>query len=704
MYKKFLGLTTTASLLVAIVSFFPPVAPQAEAYTGADFNAGFIISDANFFNGSAMNGNQVQTFLEQNAPNCTINNGDPARAAGAAYFSTSIATDCPKTYRQQTPNMAPQAGFCSAYEGSSSERFADIVAKVGAACNISQKVLLVLLEKEQSLISDSWPTVRQYTSATGYACYDNGQPCVQSYGGFFYQVWAAARQFQRYGTGDLNWIPIGVPTTRPYQAANTNPNCGSKTLTIQNRATAALYYYTPYTPNAAALNNLYGTGDSCSAYGNRNFWRMYWDWFGSPTGGDSSPIGDINSITRSGSSAVVRGWAIDTDTTDSILVDAWVNGRFVTSLVANQSRPDVAQHYPTSGPNHGYVGSIPLNSGENNICLFAINVMGGTHTQLGCRSIYVGSSNPQGDINGFSVSGVSATMRGWAFDADTTDSIVVDFWVNGRFATSINANQSRPDVKAVFPAQSASHGFSATLSLSPGDNNVCVYGINVAGGSHTLLGCRSAYVGSNSPRGDINGLHATGNIANFRGWAFDADTTNSILVDVWVNGRFEKTISADESRPDVQAYFPAQSSNHGFSGSVPLQTGENNICLYGINIEGGSHTQLGCRSIAVVPSSPQGDINYVTGQGTSAAVRGWAFDADTIDSILVDAWVNGRFVATLSANQSRPDVKVYFPAQSTYHGFTGNVPLVVGKNNVCLYGINVQGGSHTLLGCRQVTR
>jgi len=52
---------------------------------------------------------------------------------------------------------------------------------------------------------------------------------------------------------------------------------------LQNQATAGLYNYTPYQPNQAALNNLYGSGDACSAYGNRNFWRIYIDWFGSPT-------------------------------------------------------------------------------------------------------------------------------------------------------------------------------------------------------------------------------------------------------------------------------------------------------------------------------------------------------------------------------------------------------------------------------------
>ena len=44
---------------------------------------------------------------------------------------------------------------------------------------------------------------------------------------------------------------------------------------VKNKATAALYTYTPYQPNEAALNNMYGLGDRCSAYGNRNFYNMF---------------------------------------------------------------------------------------------------------------------------------------------------------------------------------------------------------------------------------------------------------------------------------------------------------------------------------------------------------------------------------------------------------------------------------------------
>ena len=54
-------------------------------------------------------------------------------------------------------------------------------------------------------------------------------------------------------------------------------------INIQNRATSALYRYTPYQPNAGALAAGYGTAP-CGAYGNRNFYQYFEDWFGNITG------------------------------------------------------------------------------------------------------------------------------------------------------------------------------------------------------------------------------------------------------------------------------------------------------------------------------------------------------------------------------------------------------------------------------------
>ncbi len=263
--KKVLGAALTAllsaSLLVAIV----PASP-VQAADAALFDPGNIISDAVFFDGGAMDVGAVQSFLNSRVPTCRV------------------GYTCLKDYRQDTPTRATVTGSCAAYEGRVNESAADIITRVGIVCGISQKAMIVLLEKEQGLVSDTWPTTRQYRSATGYGCPDTAD-CDAAYYGFFNQVYAAALQFKYYAANPTRWnhVPGRLNSIR----FNPNAACGASSVFIQNQATAGLYNYTPYQPNAAALANLYGSGDACSAYGNRNFWRIFSDWFGSPTIGTS---------------------------------------------------------------------------------------------------------------------------------------------------------------------------------------------------------------------------------------------------------------------------------------------------------------------------------------------------------------------------------------------------------------------------------
>jgi hypothetical protein len=51
---------------------------------------------------------------------------------------------------------------------------------------------------------------------------------------------------------------------------------------IENQATANLYNYTPYQPNAETLAHPKGPAGSCSTFGNLNFSRIFNTWFGSP--------------------------------------------------------------------------------------------------------------------------------------------------------------------------------------------------------------------------------------------------------------------------------------------------------------------------------------------------------------------------------------------------------------------------------------
>lgn len=256
-------LLIAAVVLVGALIPAAGVGAPARALSGSKFHAGNIISDEVFFAGGAMNASDVQSFLNSRVVSCVGANGWP----------------CLKDYRAPTSSQ-PADAYCAAYTGGANDSAAEIIAKVGLACSINPQVLIVLLQKEQGLVTSTSPTSTMYRSATGYGCPDTAA-CDTEYYGFFNQVYNAAHQFQRYAKTSSSWnYRPGRWNTIQWHP---NPACGSSQVWIENQATANLYIYTPYRPNAAALANLYGTGDACSAYGNRNFWRFFNDWFGNPS-------------------------------------------------------------------------------------------------------------------------------------------------------------------------------------------------------------------------------------------------------------------------------------------------------------------------------------------------------------------------------------------------------------------------------------
>lgn len=257
-------------------------ANAAKALSGSEFQAGRIADDAIFFNGNGMDANQVQAFLNSKVPNCDTNGSQPYAGTTAGAYGASKGYPppytCMKDYRQDTHAIAGD-GLCNGFSGGHKSA-AQIIYEVGMSCGINQKVILITLQKEQSLVTDDWPWSKQYNAATGYACPDTAA-CDPNFAGFFKQVYFGARQFKRYAQ-DGHIFTSYRPFVTSYIQYNPNANCGGTNVYVQNQATSGLYIYTPYQPNAAALANLYGTGDGCSAYGNRNFWRLFNDWFGNP--------------------------------------------------------------------------------------------------------------------------------------------------------------------------------------------------------------------------------------------------------------------------------------------------------------------------------------------------------------------------------------------------------------------------------------
>ncbi len=275
-----LALASTVPLLGALF-----IIPQASALSGSDWQAGRIIDDSVFFNSSSMSANDIQLFLNSKVPVCDTNGTQPYGGTTRAAYSASAGHPgpftCLKDYRQDTQSRPANPGTCGQYNGGN-KTAAQIIYDVSVACEINPKVLIVLLQKEQTLITDDWPWDVQYRSATGYGCPDTA-PCDAEYYGFFNQVYNAARQFKLYARDASQYRYRSNRTN--YIQYHPNASCNGTDVYIQNQATAGLYNYTPYQPNSTALTNLSGgQTDGCSSYGNRNFWRFFNEWFGSVNG------------------------------------------------------------------------------------------------------------------------------------------------------------------------------------------------------------------------------------------------------------------------------------------------------------------------------------------------------------------------------------------------------------------------------------
>lgn len=279
---------TTATLILTLATssafaLFPT--GKSEAVSSSSWQAGRIIDDSIFFNSSTYNANQVQAFLNAKLPVCDTNGSKPYGGTTRAAYGTSVGNPppyiCLKDYVTTFPTIAGDQ-YCPGGLAGGTKSAAQIIAETAANCDINPQVILVTLQKEQSLITDDWPWQIQYQKATGFACPDTA-PCDPAYAGFAKQVFYGARQFQKYSQR-----PDLFPNYRPGRTSriyyNPNAGCGYSDVYVQTQATTNLYIYTPYQPNAATLAAAPGQTVNCGAYGNINFWRMFNNWFGPTVG------------------------------------------------------------------------------------------------------------------------------------------------------------------------------------------------------------------------------------------------------------------------------------------------------------------------------------------------------------------------------------------------------------------------------------
>lgn len=284
-----------AAVILALSFLYQTMsATTTMAINPADFNPGRIIDDEVFYNKDGFGSvGEIQDFLNAHVPACDTWGTQPSGYGNlnrAQYLQQIKGWPGPPYVCLNNYHENPDTNVTSFekgggwFEGGLSA--AQIIYSAAQQYRINPKVLLVTLRKESlNLFGDSFPMKSQYKYSMGYACPDSGPNysanCNNDKAGFYKQMMTAAWQLRYYNDymGTYNFAP-GRWNTIQYAP---NPGCGTKDVYIQNYATASLYIYTPYVPNDAALNAYPGEAP-CGAYGNRNFWFIWQEWFGSTYG------------------------------------------------------------------------------------------------------------------------------------------------------------------------------------------------------------------------------------------------------------------------------------------------------------------------------------------------------------------------------------------------------------------------------------
>lgn len=285
-----------------------------KASVDPNFDPNLIITDQEMLAWNNLSLSEIQSFLEQKnsylANYRTVNAyGTLKTAAEIIYEAASLNYDCEDVDLSETPSEL------------------EIQSKCKKITTVSPKFLIVLIQKESSLIEDNSPSQQRLDFATGYGCFD-GLACNPRWQGFGKQVNSAALQFLAY---------MKNPSRYPFKAgqlytfSNSRGTISTDPLLVApaNQATASLYNYTPHVFN-----------------GNYNVWQLYQRYF---------PSGQIKLIGKypNGSLLQVEGeagvWLIENNQKRPFLSWGALTSRFNTNRIITVEASDLTP-YPKGTP------------------------------------------------------------------------------------------------------------------------------------------------------------------------------------------------------------------------------------------------------------------------------------------------------------------------------------------------------------------
>ena len=169
-----------ASVLVGLRS--RGLQPTGGAADASDFDPGYLIA-------TRLLQRHLDDGVARSIPSSTVVNSGCATAGM-----------CLHNYKRVRSAPRRQPRVCGDRRPRPSRPRAQIIATVGKACGVSPKAILVILQKEQSLVTCAGARIPiAFAGAMGAGCPDTA-PCDGNYAGLYEQVYYGAYLLKRYTT------------------------------------------------------------------------------------------------------------------------------------------------------------------------------------------------------------------------------------------------------------------------------------------------------------------------------------------------------------------------------------------------------------------------------------------------------------------------------------------------------------------------
>ena len=249
-----------------------PLAPiHAQEVISTAFNPNILIPDSTFTDSQTFgNADGIQRFLESKGS---------ILASTSPDFITKLNEPTSATVKLLLNDPEPNLDH--------PRTAAELIWDVSQSAGINPQIILVTLNKEQGLITGNQPADLQkaLNHAMGFDCPDS-RTCGSLFVGFYYQLFgnvdtagnrylgAAKSLMKSFSVAEGRGPAINGHDAQIGQTIAIENTIGGyvgilrqQLVTLANRATAALYRYTPHVYN-----------------GNYNFWKFFTAWFKYPNG------------------------------------------------------------------------------------------------------------------------------------------------------------------------------------------------------------------------------------------------------------------------------------------------------------------------------------------------------------------------------------------------------------------------------------